>query len=142
METPQSNVLSQPFPTEKDISQPFMLNPDVLDNAPRIDEPEKTIKNLGKYINSLILDTRINGTITGAITTLMFLEKSDEQIVELGRKYIVKYITSSIPVIQTILRDIKERNSLPNDEDSLRGIKLVKEICESLIDDFGIHSNP
>ena len=138
METPQTNVLSREFPTENDIFQREMLSEDELENLPRIEEPHNVLKNLGEYIDSLILDTRTNANITGAITTLMFIGKNDEEIINLGRKYIVKYITSSIPILQTILRDIQERNSLPNDECSLRGIRLLRNICTSLINDFGV----
>jgi hypothetical protein len=137
METYRSNVPPQQFLTGKDILYPIMLSDGELNKYPRVKKAEEIAKGFNEEIENLVKHTERNERIFGAIMILIMSGKNDEEILSLVRPYFVKYITSSIGDMQVMLRDIEELPTLPNDENILRCIKLLKELCIWLIGDFG-----
>lgn len=125
--------------TEKDFRQLRLLSAEEVDKIPRIKSADNIIKDVKNYIDLSVQDAEISGTIAGAISMLIMIGKNDEEIITYGRQYFVKYIAPSIGVLQLILRDIQEIPSLPNNEEDMRALRLVKAICTSLINDFGRH---
>jgi hypothetical protein len=137
METTPQKVLSQQTPIENDILNSMMLNEDELHKYPRAKKAEEITKSLNGEIENLVKCTERNGKIFGAIMILIMLGKDDEEILNLVRPYFVKYVTPSISDMQIILRDVEELETLPNDGNILRYIKVLKELCIWLIGDFG-----
>ena len=107
----------------------------VKDHTPK--EDDQALAFLKEHIEKRIDEVKIGVSITTAVRLLMLQGMDDTEIIAWGRYYFVKSISPSVQIWQMILCSLKTRSTLPNDETELRGIRLCKEICVSLINDFG-----
>ena len=124
----------------QDFVQTYLRSEQEVLNSVRTMTPkddDQVLAILKKHIERRVEEAEIAAPIRTVMRLLMFQGLEDEDVVAWGRSYFTKYISSSVPVWQTILKDIETMPFLPNDETELRGIRLAKEICVSLIRDFG-----
>ena len=153
MENNQPSVPSQKFSTiEKNITskqtrdgvfrQTKLLDVSKIEEYLHSKSKNEIIKSFSEDIDRFIQEVEIERSVYTTITLLMMLEKNEEEIIRLGKEYFTSHITQSIGVIQFILRNIEvaQVNLSSRTDDNtlaLRRIRLSKEICSSLINEFG-----
>ena len=132
--------MSFPSVTASDFLQTYRLNNVEVqrqekDQTPK--EDDEVLASLKDHIEKRVQEAEISTSITTVLRLLMLQGMNDAEVIAWGRYYFTKNISPSIPIWQVMLCSIETRRTLPNDETALRGIRLCKEICASLIKDFG-----
>lgn len=126
--------------TETDFQQREFLSDEELRGYKGLEELDQIMSDFKERLERFEKNISLFSGLQGAVAMLMFLGKSNEEIVGIGRAYVVEYITSSVGVMQMLLKDISDATVVTNNIKVFESISLIKQILKTLIDDFGIKS--